>query len=188
MTELDPLDDPEAIDVLRAADDAAPVDVEDDEDDEEEDVPELLFASVDEWVRRYWRFAYRRRVSGKGSGTGRWSARWWENDGAIQRLTVLWRGWEAARQDPGLGTSAWWINHAVPHMSALLSVPHMSALLSTDGPFAGAQDENLPGQPLPYKRPPDALFEADRQPTGSTTTASTNIIPRSLCTAKWHTS
>lgn len=157
MTELDPLDDPEAIDVLRAADDAAPVDVEDDEDDGGEDVPELLFASVDEWVRRYWRFAYRRRVSGKGSGTGRWSARWWENDEATQRLTVLWRGWEAARQDPGLGTSTWWINHADPHMNVLLS---------HDGPFAGAQDENLPGEPLPYKRPHPALFGPDRQPPG----------------------
>ncbi|RII95440.1 DUF4913 domain-containing protein [Clavibacter michiganensis] len=155
MTAHDPLDDPdldEAYDL-----DGPDVDEEEDDDDDEPEVPELVFASVDEWFRRYWRFSYRRRVSGKGTGTGRWSARWWENDEAMQRLTVLWRGWEAARQDPAIGTSAWWVNHADPHMGVLLSA---------DGPFAGAQDENLPGEPLPYKRPPAALFEPDRQPPG----------------------
>jgi hypothetical protein len=96
-------------------------------------------------------------VSGKGSGTGRWNARWWDNDEALQRLTALWRGWEAARQDPALGTSAWWINHADPHTSVLLSL---------DGPFAGSQDETLPGEPLPYSRPPRGLFDPDRQPAG----------------------
>jgi hypothetical protein len=149
MTAHDPLDDPD-LDEPDVDEDEAGVDepdVDEDEADEEEEpeVPELVFASVDEWFRRYWRFSYRRRVSGKGSGTGRWSGRWWENDEALQRLPALWRGWEAARQDPALGTSAWWINHADPHMSALLSL---------DGPFAGSQDENPPGEPLPYRRPP----------------------------------
>jgi hypothetical protein len=161
MTAHDPLDDPD-LDEPDVDEDEADVDepdVDEDEADEEEEpeVLELVFASVDEWFRRDWRFSYRRRVSGKGSGTGRWSATWWDNDEAVQRLTVLWRGWEAARQHPGLGTSAWCINHADPHMSTLLSA---------DGPFAGMQDENLPGEPLPYKRPPAALFGPDRQPSG----------------------
>ncbi|WP_434161448.1 DUF4913 domain-containing protein [Clavibacter michiganensis] len=156
MTAHDPLDDPD-LDELHDVDEPDVDEDQEDVDEEEEAVPELVFASVDEWFRRYWRFSYRRRVSGKGTGTGRWSARWWENDEAIQRLTVLWRGWEAARQDPALGTSAWWVNHADPHMGVLLSV---------DGPFATAQDENAPGEPLPYKRPPAVLFEPDRQPAG----------------------
>ncbi|MBF4632772.1 DUF4913 domain-containing protein, partial [Clavibacter michiganensis subsp. phaseoli] len=105
MTAHDPLDDPDFDEEYDL--DGPDVDEEEDDDDEQA-VPELVFASVDEWFRRYWRFSYRRRVSGKGTGTGRWSARWWENDEAMQRLTVLWRGWEAARQDPALGTSAWW--------------------------------------------------------------------------------
>ncbi|KSU51585.1 DUF4913 domain-containing protein [Microbacterium enclense] len=116
---------------------------------------ETVYGSVDEWLRKYWRFTYRRRVSAKGSGTGRWKAEWWNTDEAVQRLETLWRGWEAARLDPGLGTSAWWINHAAPHMTALLAV---------DGPFADSRDENQVGEPLPYERPPEHLFPPDKQP------------------------
>jgi hypothetical protein len=57
----------------------------------------------------------------------------------------------------GIGTSAWWFNHADPHIAVLLSV---------DGPFAGSQDETEPGNPLPYLRPPAMLFPPDKQPPG----------------------
>jgi hypothetical protein len=40
----------------------------------------------------------------------------------------------------------------------------MTALLSPDGPFADSQDENRVGEPLPYERPVEGLFEPDRQP------------------------
>ena len=116
---------------------------------------ETVYGSGDEWLRKYWRFTYRRRVSAKGTGTGRWKAEWWNTDEAVQRLETLWRGWEAARLDPGLGTSAWWINHAAPHMTALLA---------TDGPFSDSKDENQVGDPLPYQQPPAHLFPPDRQP------------------------
>jgi hypothetical protein len=153
-------------DVNEDAPDAAPEDhdepEESDEDDEPEEpaepqTPELMYASVDEWLRRHWRFAYRRSVSKKGSGTGRWRADWWTSDEALQRLEALWRGWEASRQDAGIGTSVWWLNHADPHMAVLLSI---------DGPFAGSQDETEPGDPLPYLRPPEKMFPPDRQPPG----------------------
>jgi hypothetical protein len=117
--------------------------------------PETYYGSVDEWLRKYWRYSYRRRVSAKGTGTGRWRADWWNVDEAVQRLEALWRSWEVARLDPGLGVSTWWINHAGPHMSALLSI---------DGPFAGSTDENSTGDPLPYQPPPRALFPPDLQP------------------------
>ncbi|MEW5093704.1 DUF4913 domain-containing protein [Clavibacter michiganensis] len=138
-----------------AADPDTAVDGEQEQDDPE--TPELVFGSVDEWLRRYWRFTYRRRVSAKGSGTGRWRADWWMSDEALQRLTALWRGWEASRQDPALGTSAWWTNHADPHMSVLLSL---------DGPYAGSEDGNEVGEPLPYNRPPHGLFDPDKEPSG----------------------
>jgi hypothetical protein len=118
---------------------------------------ETAYGSVDEWLRKYWRFTYRRRVSAKGTGTGRWKAEWWNTDEAVQRLETLWRGWEAARLDPGLGTSTWWINHAGPHMTALLA---------GDGPFGDSKDENEVGDPLPYSRPPEHLFPPDKQPAG----------------------
>ncbi|MFD1722430.1 DUF4913 domain-containing protein [Amnibacterium endophyticum] len=111
------------------------------------------YGSADEWFRRYWRYTYRRRVSPKGTGTGRWRADWWANDEARQRIEALWRSWEACRRDPGTGVSAWWINHADPQMSALLAV---------DGCFAASSDENLPGDPLPYTEPPPGLFAPDR--------------------------
>ena len=163
MTSDDPFDDDfvAAPAAVEEADDGAAEGAADAESNEreraEEEVPELVFASVDEWLRRHWRFTYRRRVSAKGDGTGRWRARYWEHDEALQRLEALWRGWEASRQDPGLGTSAWWVNHADPHMSVLLSL---------SGPFAGSTDENQTGDPLPYRRPPAGLFEGDRQPPG----------------------
>lgn len=110
------------------------------------------YGSADEWFRRYWRFTYRRRVSPKGTGTGRWRADWWNFDEARQRIEALWRAWEASRCDPGLGVSAWWTNHADPQMAALLAV---------DGCFAASSDENLPGEPLPYAKPPIGLFAPD---------------------------
>lgn len=114
------------------------------------------YGSADEWFRTYWRYTYRRRVSPRGTGTGRWRADWWAFDEARQRIEALWRGWEASRRDPGLGISTWWINHADPHMNALLAV---------DGCFAAFSDENLPGEPLPYIKPPAGLFAPDRHPT-----------------------
>lgn len=118
--------------------------------------PEALstyYGSADEWFRRYWRYTYRRRVSPKGTGTGRWRADWWNYDEALQRIEALWRGWEVSRRDPGLGISTWWINHADPQMNALLAV---------DGCFAASSDENLAGEPLPYAKPPTGLFPPDR--------------------------
>ncbi|MCJ1697872.1 DUF4913 domain-containing protein [Rathayibacter caricis] len=122
---------------------------------EEESGPSLVYGSADEWMRKYWRYTYRRRVSAKGQGTGRWRADWWSVDEAVQRVEALWRSWEASRLDAGLGMSTWWINHAEPHMSALLSL---------DGPFTGATDETQPGEPLPYEKPPEGLFEPDKTP------------------------
>ncbi|PPG79286.1 hypothetical protein C5D04_10130 [Rathayibacter sp. AY1D2] len=121
----------------------------------EEPGAERVYGSVDEWLRKYWRFSYRRRVSAKGPATGRWKAEWWNSDEAVQRLETLWLSWEDARREPGLPLSAWWLNHAGPHMAVLLS---------HDGPFAGSTDENEPGEALPYSRPPDHLFPPDRQP------------------------
>jgi hypothetical protein len=84
---------------------------------EEDSARTLVYGSADEWLRKYWRYTYRRRVSAKGQGTGRWRADWWTVDEAVQRIEALWRSWEASRLDAGLGISAWWIttpNHTWP--------------------------------------------------------------------------
>lgn len=117
--------------------------------------PRTYYGSVDEWFRRYWRYTYRRRVSPRGTGTGRWAADWWNNDEALQRLEAIWRAWEASRHDSAYGISTWWLNHADPHMNALLA---------TDGPFTASSDENQPGEPLPYQPPPPGRFPPDHHP------------------------
>lgn len=123
------------------------------DEDPSEDVvePELYYESVDEFVREKLRYSYARVVSGRGQY--RWSARWWESAEAVSRLEALWRAWEHLRLEPALGMSSWWRDHA-DH--------HMAMLLSPEGPFNGRDDENAPGEPLPYEAPPPGLFPSMR--------------------------
>ena len=131
---------------------AEPIDLGDDDDQAETGTaePALYYRSVDEFVREYLRHVYRRRIDGR---TRCWAAEWWRYDEAVIRLEALWRAWEHLRQDPALGMSVWWRDHA-DH--------HMPALMDPDGPFALATDgeENTckRGEPLPYVEPPDGLF------------------------------
>ena len=109
---------------------------------------ELLFPTLDDFVREHLRFKYRRLVGRAGRADLRWKAAWWESEEATSRLECMWRGWERARQDP-LGMSDWWLNTCDPHMTVLLS---------PFGPFATSQDENKPGDALPYAPPPSTFF------------------------------
>lgn len=109
--------------------------------------PRLFFGSVDEFVREKLRYVYVRRVG--PSGSHRWAAEWWKYPEAISRLDALWRAWEALRLEPTFGMSVWWRDHA-DH--------HMAVLLSPEGPFADARDRSEPGEPLPYKSPPEGMF------------------------------
>ncbi|WP_129337489.1 DUF4913 domain-containing protein [Cellulomonas endophytica] len=112
-----------------------------------------VYGSVDEFVREWLRYVYRRPVGHRL----RWAADWWNYDEAVNRLTVMWRSWEALRQDPGVGMSHWYRDHADYHMAILLS---------PDGPFAGSngdQHTNNRGDPLPYTAPPDGMFPDERQ-------------------------
>jgi hypothetical protein len=120
-----------------------------DEEDEERP-PELVYGSVDEFVREYLRHVYRRATSEQRV----WAARWWEYDEAVIRLEALWRAWEHLRLDPSTGMSVWWRDHA-DH--------HMAVLMDPEGPFAASDrygDENGAdkGAPLPYEAPPAGLF------------------------------
>lgn len=116
----------------------------------EEKPPELLYGSVDEFVRKYLRHVYRRATSDQRV----WPARWWEYDEAVIRLEALWRAWEHLRLDPSTGMSVWWRDHA-DH--------HMAVLMDPEGPFAAANhyddvNEADKGGPLPYEAPPAGLF------------------------------
>jgi hypothetical protein len=111
------------------------------------DEPATVFANVGEFVTQHLAVLYARPVGPQAAH--RWSPRWWECAEAISRLEALWRAWEALRQEPALGMSVWWRDHA-DH--------HMGILLSPDGPFRGSDAQNAKGQPLPCERPPTGLF------------------------------
>lgn len=116
-----------------------------------QEAPKLFYGTVDEFVREHLRFKYRRTVGRPGRADLRWKAAWWESEEAISRLESIWRTWENARQDP-IGLSDWWINHCDRQMAVLLS---------STGPFAQSEDENKPGDPLPYTPPPPHFFEPE---------------------------
>lgn len=110
--------------------------------------PTMVYANVDEFVRGFVIEGLSRPIDGQQRV---WAAEWWKYPEAISRLDAMWRSWEHMRLDGATGLSAWYINHADPHMRVLMD-PH--------GPFAGArvyadENKNRAGEPLPYTRPPD---------------------------------
>lgn len=127
---------------------------------EEETPPELVYGSVDEFVREYLRHIYRRATSELRV----WAARWWEYDEAVIRLEALWRAWEHLRLEPSTGMSVWWRDHA-DH--------HMAVLMDPEGPFAAADHYDTANEagksaPLPYEPPPVGLFpDARKQERGT---------------------
>jgi hypothetical protein len=119
----------------------------DGEDDNVLEEPETFFGSVDEFVREFLIFQYRREVSPKGEF--RWDPRWWMHPEAASRLDALWRTWEHFRNDGAIGMSIWWRDHADHHMGVLLSLA---------GPFARTSGTTDFGDPLPYTAPPPGLY------------------------------
>lgn len=127
-------------------------------EEDEEKPPELVYGSVDEFVREYLRHVYRRATSDQRV----WAARWWEYDEAVIRLEALWRAWEHLRLDPSTGMSVWWRDHA-DH--------HMAVLMDPEGPFAAAnhydeENDADKGAPLPYEAPRAGLFPDVRKQNG----------------------
>lgn len=126
--------------------------------------PSLYYGSVDEFLREYLRYAYRRRIDGRHRV---WAARWWEYDEAVIRLEALWRSWEHLRLDGTIGMSVWWRDHA-DH--------HMAVLMDPEGPFSAAdataaENQCKRGEPLPYQAPPAGLFPDVRKVPRSTMAA-----------------
>ena len=74
---------------------------------DEGDIPEPVYASVQDWVSGHFLPVYRRPLGGEF----RWCAQWWRHAEAIIRLTALWQSWEAMRLQPGTGTANWLRDH-----------------------------------------------------------------------------
>lgn len=75
-----------------------------DDDNVDEPTPELVYDSVDEFVRECLRHMYTRPI-GPGNARYRWAADWWRYPEAVARLESLWRSWEHLRLDPATGAS-----------------------------------------------------------------------------------
>ncbi len=112
--------------------------------------PTTLFPNVYLFVRDHLVHVYERETSKQGSF--RWCSRWFEHPEAVSRLEALWKAFESLRQDPGVGASSWWRDHADPVMGALSS-------------GQGVFRQCSPGQhvlsdPLPMEEPPEGLLRS----------------------------
>lgn len=109
---------------------------------------QLEYPDVFTWYENWFRHAYRRRIDGRQR---RWSGSWYTNLEALTRMESLWRAWEAARQDPEVGGSLWFLTHADEHMRVLMD---------PDGPFAHLSTEQVDktssAQPLAWVPPATA--------------------------------
>ncbi|MFC0039572.1 DUF4913 domain-containing protein [Actinomadura rayongensis] len=109
----------------------------------------LQFATPEEWFTQYFAPHIRRKLGGSYT----WCAEWWRHAEAISRIYALWMAWEHLRGEGPLGPSTWWLHHADPHLSVLMS--------RDNGPFAGCRpDRHNPPEPLPFKIAPSAVWRS----------------------------
>lgn len=82
-----------------------------------DDMPEPLYATLNDWVDQYFRHVFARSVGGEV----RWCAQWDDHPEAATRLGALWRSWETLRLDPNLGIATWLTSYLDPQLTVLLS-------------------------------------------------------------------
>ncbi|GCB59720.1 MULTISPECIES: DUF4913 domain-containing protein [Rhodococcus] len=127
--------------------------------------PELVFGSVEEFVRERIAPVYRREVI---EGTSRnWCTQWWKHAEAISRLEALWRAWERLRLDPSTGMSVWWRDHADHHMAQLFDPEGTFKACSVRSGHAGGDFAivPLPTEPAPSSMFPDMRLSPESAPT-----------------------
>ncbi|MGA5471040.1 DUF4913 domain-containing protein [Streptomyces arboris] len=113
---------------------------------EAEDDAEIIFASLVEFYDDYLSPIVRRRVDGVHLA---WCPDWWTHPEAIARLATLWRAFEYLRHDAALGMSHWWLQHADPHLAALMH-PLTGPFALCSGPEGHTAELGpLPGNPSP---------------------------------------
>ncbi len=107
-------------------------------------VPECFYPSLDEWVRGWLRYNYRRWIDGNQLV---WARDWWAYPEAKSRLSGLWLAWEASRNEPGAMVQ-WWIRWADPTMRMLTD---------PQGPLGAAalDEKNQSKRTEPLKCDPD---------------------------------
>jgi hypothetical protein len=88
--------------------------------------PATKFRDLHHFVTEYLVVMWARAVRDTDTAH-KWCPHWDQHPAAVDRLTALWRAYEALHRDGGTGPSTWWTHHADPHHAALIA---------PEGPFA----------------------------------------------------
>ncbi len=121
----------------------------------EDDLPEPVYARVQDWVSEHFLPMYRRPLGGEF----RWCPHWWRHAEAITRLTALWQSWEAMRLQPGTGTANWLRDH-LDHQ--------LPVLLGRSGPFAQcSEDEHISPRIAAADPPPPGWWDVGSDEAGT---------------------
>lgn len=83
---------------------------------------ETVYGDVAAWVDDYFARVFGDSMAYRPGDQLNWCPEWWRHPSAAIRLDALWRVWEGYRHEGGLGISAWFLDHADPHMRALVAV------------------------------------------------------------------
>lgn len=113
---------------------------------------ETAYGDVMEWVDNYFVQVFGDSVGYRPGDQLNWCPEWWRHSSAVIRLDALWRVWERYRHDGGPGISAWFLDHADPHMRVLIDV---------NGPFRRCSVErgHRGTSPLPSWAPERSMFD-----------------------------
>lgn len=110
--------------------------------------PALYFANLEEFVNRFVRFVWARKLSPSSTV---WCDQWWKHDEAQYRLEALWRSFEVMRvESPQSGPASWLIN---------VADPIMSALMDPTGTFRSCSGGHAAQAPLPVSPCPPELWQ-----------------------------
>lgn len=85
--------------------------------------PPPVYPDAATWLRDWFAPRWARSWD---SGARVWCPTWHQHPEAVSRVEGLWRAWEHLTPQNDTGLSAWWRDHADPHMAALTA---------HDGPF-----------------------------------------------------
>ncbi len=84
-----------------------------------------------------------------------WCPEWYKHPEALARMECIWRTWEHLRLEPALGLSSWWLHHADPHLSILMSPSGPFKRCAYEGHKARTTPEELA---LPHRDPARPLY------------------------------
>ncbi|WP_237742056.1 DUF4913 domain-containing protein [Arthrobacter sp. CAL618] len=115
--------------------------------------PDLFYPDPLAFFRGTLGPSYVREVNGGSEFV--WCPQWYKHPEALARIEAVWRAWEHLRMDGALGSSIWWINHADPHMSVLMTPNGPFKKCIYEGHIERAKPEQVS---LPHIEPEESIY------------------------------